>query len=347
MGVRIVWSLALLPLCAAVPCGSRLDCNATQECVRSGVSVQEGFCASCSSLPEASCFPPCYFWTDRCKADRLASILNLDLLPPYYFLFFGSITKAFVQLWLFPPTREIHFVGMFGLAKKSAQWGFVFLAVLNFFVDVAKLWRLAWSPINRWQQFLATLSLAAISPNMASAVGAVIQVMFLGMDDQHGSSNVDGDEKAFGLLFVTYAYALALTYGLLFLGLMLMSSLGAVLYIWAALPACLAIFGIGWAFSLLVVRHISRRTDLTDSLVEDVKDVKKHDGVGTNLHLYFISLMLLPTVQFLMITQMRLLDGFGYSESFYLTITERHIGAYLATVREKMTAGFTMVCYLF
>mmetsp|Transcript_9209 Transcript_9209/g.13819 ORF Transcript_9209/g.13819 Transcript_9209/m.13819 type:complete len:191 (-) Transcript_9209:119-691(-) len=185
-----------------------------------------------------------------------------------------------------------------------------------------------------WRTFLGTISLVAVSSNMPSAIGAGIQVTVLG-----GKTTSD-DDKAFGPLFSNYAYTLLCTYGMLFGVIMLSASLAAVMYVWVAVPAILLAFLVASCLSWVCISRMKGRSDLTDALL---KDIEGNDATSSNLMIYFFVLMVLPCVQFLVLAQMRWLDGYGYMESLYLTITERHIRAYVGVVESSAMHGLLLV----
>mmetsp|Transcript_2346 Transcript_2346/g.3625 ORF Transcript_2346/g.3625 Transcript_2346/m.3625 type:complete len:213 (-) Transcript_2346:90-728(-) len=208
------------------------------------------------------------------------------------------------------------------------------MAAVNFVSDINKLWMLWWNPsLNIWRTFLGTISLVAVSPNMPSAIGAGVQVTVL------GGKTASDDDKAFGPLFRNYAYTLLRTYGVVFGVIMICASLAAVMYVWVAVPAILVAFLVASCLSWVCISRMKGRSDLTDALLKDLET----SPTSSNLMVYFFILMVLPCVQFLVLAQMRWLDGYGYMESFYLTITERHIRAYAGVVESSAMHGLLLV----
>lgn len=88
-----------------------------------------------------------------------------------------------------------------------------------------------------------------------------------------------------------------------------------------------------------VTRHVKVSTDdLAKSLASEIEheaDECTTKCESGKLSGFFFFQLCMPIVQILVITHVRLLDGYGYFESLYLTVTERHVAAYLAVVKSS------------
>jgi len=266
----------------------------------------------------------------------MGTALNLDLQPPFYFLETGAGTKSAVQVMAFPPVRKGNFKGFVGSAKAAFQIGICGMALGNFVRDVISMWHLAWNPaMSIWLTMLGLSCRMVLSPNMVATVGAWMQIIFLGSN----ASDFDSDAQTFGTVFTGYAVFLAFSYGVLLLGVGIIVGLASIIYFWVAIPAACVIVAVGMGMGSFGAWLIQDRTDLTDKLVEDLNPSAR----GKNLAYYFICIMMLPLVQFLVLTFARLADGYGYWEAFYLTISERHITAYMGAVELSLTSAFLFV----
>mmetsp|Transcript_148462 Transcript_148462/g.458747 ORF Transcript_148462/g.458747 Transcript_148462/m.458747 type:complete len:137 (-) Transcript_148462:17-427(-) len=130
-----------------------------------------------------------------------------------------------------------------------------------------------------------------------------------------------------------------ITYGLLAAALAVAASIAFAAYVWVALPAAGAAILVAGALSSCVGSRLRGRVGLTESLMEDLESGGRNGNIGG----YFLLLMLLPLVQFLVLAQMRLLDGYGYFESLYLTAVERHLRAYLGTLEFSIVHWYLLV----
>lgn len=344
---------ALLPLhghAILLNCLSRVDCDDPSEvCVRGAVAVGRGFCAPCGSLNASQCLPPCYAWGSACRTDRLAVALRLDEQPPFYFVAAGAVSKAAVQLAAFPPTKEASFAGVKGRAKLAAQWAFAAMAVNNCVQDVKKIVQVVGDALlSRWQRFLGSIVVVVLSPNMPATVGGAAQFMFLGSG--HEETFDSSNQKSFGPVFACYVICLILTYGILACCASLLAFVAGIVYPWVLVPGCAGIWVVTWTLSKATARVLKRRRgylDLTDALLKDIDESRRPTDscvcTEENLSGYYGYLMALPVVQFLIITFVRLLDGYGYFRAVYLTLTERHIAAYLDVSAMSVWNGMILV----
>merc|ERR1712079_584001 len=157
--------------------------------------------------------------------------------------------------------------------------------------------------------------------------------------DRGDNKEWDIVQDELGGVFVVYAIFLFFNYGIPLLFISIWSVLAAVMYFWVTVPLAALIFCVTQILASFAKRMIAwevRREEMKGyhRMDSNLEKAARDDGCCsiTAFSKYFGALMTLPLVQLLIITQTRLLDGYGYLPSIYLAASERHLVSYAGAI---------------